>query len=97
MSKKNKNNWDLTLDEQSETLDLFARMQTDPEACNTILGLHKIKDAPEELGETGLPVSLEKNIINDMEKYRIRINITVISISIQVLMVIIKDHGKNSC
>lgn len=68
MSKKNKNKWDLTLDEQSETLDLFARMQTDPEACNTILGLHKIKDAPEELGETGLPVSLEKNIINDMEK-----------------------------
>lgn len=68
MSKKNKNKWDITLEEQSETLDMFARMQTDPEACNTILGLHKIKDAPEELGENGLPISLEKNIINDMEK-----------------------------
>lgn len=68
MSKKNKNKWDITLEEQSETLDMFARMQTDPEACNTILGLYKIKDAPEELGENGLPISLEKNIINDMEK-----------------------------
>lgn len=68
MSKKNKNKWDITLEEQSETLDMFARMQTDPEACNTILGLHKIKDAPEELGENGLPISLEKSIINDMEK-----------------------------
>lgn len=68
MSKKKKNKWDISYEEQTETLELFANMKTNPEACNTILGLHDLEDAPVELQENGLPVSLEKMVVADMEK-----------------------------